>query len=33
MKPGGNLREETVTYVHHWTDTLFTFRTTRDPSF
>ncbi|WP_370155005.1 ferredoxin--NADP reductase [Ferrovibrio sp.] len=33
IKPGGNLREETVTHVHHWTDTLFTFRTTRDPSF
>lgn len=33
LKPGGNLREETVTFVHHWTDTLFTFRTTRDPSF
>lgn len=33
LKPGGNLREETVTYVHHWTDTLFTFRTTRDMSF
>ncbi len=33
LKPGGNLREETVTYVHHWTDTLFTFRTSRDPSF
>ena len=33
LKPGGNLREETVTYVHHWTETLFTFRTTRDPSF
>ena len=33
LKPGGNLREETVTYVHHWTDTLFTFKTTRDPSF
>lgn len=33
LKPGGNLREEEVTYVHHWTDTLFTFRTTRDPSF
>ncbi|MCW0235495.1 MAG: ferredoxin--NADP reductase [Ferrovibrio sp.] len=33
LKPGGNLREETVTYVHHWTDTLFTFRTTREPSF
>ncbi len=33
LKPGGNLREEEVTYVHHWTDTLFTFKTTRDPSF
>ncbi|HEX6957289.1 MAG TPA: ferredoxin--NADP reductase [Ferrovibrio sp.] len=33
LKPGGNLREETVTYVHHWTETLFTFKTTRDPSF
>jgi ferredoxin--NADP+ reductase len=33
LKPGGNLREETVTWVHHWTDTLFSFRTTRDPSF
>lgn len=33
LKPGGNLREETVTFVQHWTDTLFTFRTTRDPSF
>ncbi|WP_341898144.1 ferredoxin--NADP reductase [Ferrovibrio terrae] len=33
LKPGGNLREETVTYVHHWTDTLFTFKTTREPSF
>ena len=28
-----NLNEETVTYVHHWTDTLFTFKTTRDPGF
>jgi len=25
--------EETVTYVHHWTDRLFTFRCTRDPGF
>jgi ferredoxin--NADP+ reductase len=25
--------EERVTHVHHWTDTLFSFRTTRDPSF
>lgn len=24
---------ETVTSVHHWTDRLFTFRTTRDPGF
>ncbi|MFM2043846.1 MAG: ferredoxin--NADP reductase, partial [Pseudomonadota bacterium] len=23
---------ETVTAVHHWTDTLFSFKTTRDPS-
>ncbi len=27
------VREETVTHVHHWTDRLFTFKTTRDPSF
>lgn len=33
LKPGGNLREEEVTFVHHWTDTLFTFKTTRDPTF
>ena len=26
-----NLATETVTSVHHWNDTLFTFRTTRDP--
>jgi ferredoxin--NADP+ reductase len=25
--------EERVTHVHHWTDSLFSFRTTRDPSF
>ena len=25
--------EETVTHVHHWTDRLFSFRTTRDPGF
>ena len=25
--------EERVLSVHHWTDTLFSFRTTRDPSF
>ncbi len=28
-----NLFRERVTYVHHWTDTLFSFRTSRDPSF
>lgn len=33
FKPGGNLREETVTWVHHWTDRLFSFKTSRDPSF
>lgn len=27
------LRQEQVTAVHHWTDTLFTFRTTRNPGF
>lgn len=27
------LREETVTSVHHWNDTLFSFTTTRDPGF
>ena len=27
------LIEETVTHVHHWTDRLFSFRTTRDRSF
>lgn len=31
-KPSGTLVEERVTEVHHWTDTLFSFRTTRDPS-
>ena len=25
-------QEETVTYVHHWTDRLFSFKTTRDQS-
>ena len=24
---------ETVTQVHHWNDSLFSFRTTRDPGF
>lgn len=28
-----NLLRETVTDVHHWTDTLFSFKTTRDPGF
>lgn len=28
-----NLRTETVTAVHHWNDSLFSFRTTRDPGF
>lgn len=28
-----NLNEETVKSVHHWTDTLFSFTTTRDPGF
>ncbi|MEM0954218.1 MAG: ferredoxin--NADP reductase [Pseudomonadota bacterium] len=27
------LLKETVTDVHHWTDTLFSFKTTRDPGF
>lgn len=28
-----NLNEETVKSVHHWTDRLFSFTTTRDPAF
>jgi ferredoxin/flavodoxin---NADP+ reductase len=28
-----NFNEETVVSVHHWTDTLFSFKTTRNPSF
>ncbi len=28
-----NLNEEHVLSVHHWTDTLFSFTTTRDPTF
>ncbi len=28
-----NFNEETVLSVHHWTDTLFSFKTTRNPSF
>ena len=30
VKAGGAFYIETVTYVHHWTDSLFTLRTTRD---
>lgn len=30
-KARGAFYVATVTYVHHWTDTLFTLRTTRDP--
>jgi len=32
VKAGGAFHVETVTWVHHWTDSLFSFRTTRDPS-
>lgn len=28
-----NLNEERVLSVHHWTDTLFSFKTTREPTF
>jgi Flavodoxin reductases (ferredoxin-NADPH reductases) family 1 len=28
-----NFNQESVLSVHHWTDTLFSFTTTRDPSF
>ena len=31
-KAGGAFFVETVTWVQHWTDSLFSFRTTRDPS-
>lgn len=30
-KANTNYVTETVTHVHHWNDTLFSFRTTRDP--
>ncbi len=33
VKAGGAFLVETVTWVQHWTDELFSFRTTRDPSF
>ena len=28
-----NFNQEEVVSVHHWTDTLFSFRTTRNPTF
>src|SRR5438045_9293479 len=28
-----NFNQESVLSVHHWTDTVFSFTTTRDPSF
>ena len=32
-KKAGAFLYETVTWVQHWTDSLFSFRTTRDPAF
>jgi len=32
IKPGGAFFVETVTWVQHWTESLFSFRTTRDPA-
>jgi ferredoxin--NADP+ reductase len=32
IKAGGAFFVETVTWVQHWTESLFSFRTTRDPS-
>src|SRR4051795_12296285 len=32
VKAGGAFFVETVTWVQHWTETLFSFRTTRDPA-
>jgi ferredoxin--NADP+ reductase len=32
VKAGGAFFVETVTWVQHWTDSLFSFRTTRDPT-
>ena len=32
VKAGGAFFVETVTWVQHWTSTLFSFRTTRDPA-
>ena len=28
-----NFNQESVLSVHHWTDTLFSFKTTRSPTF
>lgn len=33
VKAGGAFFVETVTWVHHWTESLFSFRTTRDSGF
>jgi ferredoxin--NADP+ reductase len=33
LPPVSNLNVETVLTVHHWTDTLFSLTTTRDPAF
>jgi len=33
VKAGGAFLVEKVTWVQHWTDRLFSFRTTRDPAF
>ena len=33
LKASGAFFVETVTWVQHWTDSLFSFRTTRDPGF
>ena len=33
VKAGGAFLVEKVTWVQHWTESLFSFRTTRDPSF
>jgi ferredoxin--NADP+ reductase len=33
VKASGAFFVETVTWVRHWTDSLFSFRTTRDPAF
>jgi ferredoxin--NADP+ reductase len=32
VKAGGAFFLETVTWVQHWTPSLFSFRTTRDPA-